>query len=296
MKVIRTISVPENIIPTRLYDYCVGQFSELQSRKSVKKAIDKGTVFVNGHAAKTGFWLKGSETVDLVDLENKPPKPYLLTVEIIFEDDHIIAINKPSGLLVSGNQFKTAFNVLAHVFTPSTAKDALPWPLPVHRLDQATSGILLAAKSQSARIKLGELFEQREIQKIYHAIVIGDIAQEGIIDSPIDNKSAKSSFTKSKSVDSLRSNKLSLVEIHPKTGRKHQIRKHLAAIEHPILGDKLYCPEEILLKHKGLFLCASGLKFQHPVFQDEICLSIDLPKKYEKRLESEQKRWNRQNN
>ncbi|MEO9544944.1 MAG: RluA family pseudouridine synthase [Crocinitomicaceae bacterium] len=261
----------------------------------MKKALSSGAILVNGNPVSWNYLLETGDTIDYIENKTSPPKPYRLDVEIVFEDDHLIAINKPSGLLVSGNQFKTAFNVLAYVFTPSTAKDALPTPLPVHRLDQATSGILLAAKTQSARIKLGEMFEDRAIQKTYLAIVIGDISASGTIELDIDGKPSFSQFKKIKSVRSLRSGHLSLIEVYPKTGRKHQIRKHLASTGHPILGDKLYCPQELLLKHKGLFLCAKELKLQHPEFQDEICLSVDSPKKYEKRLESEEKRWNRQN-
>ncbi len=117
----------------RLYDYCNGKFKQLPSRKSLKKAIDHKLVLVNGIAQKTGFWLRGGERIDLIASENKPPKPYKLDLEILFEDDHLIIVNKPAGLRVSGNQFKTLFNVLAYNFTVSKAEGALDWPLPVHR-------------------------------------------------------------------------------------------------------------------------------------------------------------------
>jgi 23S rRNA pseudouridine1911/1915/1917 synthase len=275
----------------RLYDYCVGKFTELQSRKSVKKAIDQKRIYINDEAQRTGFWLRGGEIIQLVDLQNKPPKPYRLEIEILYEDDDLIIVNKPAGLRVSGNQFKTLFNVLAYNFTKSKSEDALPWPLPVHRIDQPTSGIVISAKSQKARIEMGRQFEAKKIEKTYHAIVIGATSNEFISEEKIDGKEAKTVFKKVKSVKSLKSKELSLLEIKPKTGRKHQIRKHLAELNYPILGDQTYSPPELKLKHKGLFLCATKVKFTHPIKAKVIEVELQLPKKYEKRLESELKRW-----
>ena len=275
----------------RLYDYCNGKFKQLPSRKSLKKAIDQELVLVNGIAQKTGFWLRGGEQITLITNENKPPKPYKLDLEILFEDDYLIMVNKPAGLRVSGNQFKTLSNVLAYNFTKSQAEDALGWPLPVHRLDQPTSGIVISAKSKRARIRMGKLFEEQKIEKYYHAIVIGE--PENLFESfdKIDEKEAESHFEKLRTVNSLRSGKLSLVKINPKTGRKHQIRKHLSSLGFPILGDQIYSASELKLKHKGMFLCATEVKFSHPITNRLIHIELDLPKKYEKRLESENKRW-----
>jgi 23S rRNA pseudouridine1911/1915/1917 synthase len=275
----------------RLYDFCNGRFTELPSRKSVKNAIDQNRMLVNGKSEKTGFWLRGGERIQLVDLENKPPKPYHLDLEILFEDDHLIIVNKPAGIRVSGNQFKTLTNILAYNFTPSKAKNALPWPLVVHRLDQPTSGILIAAKSQSARIEMGRQFEAKEIEKTYHAIVIGETSKSFESHTQIDDKDSETQFETLKTVRSLRSNYLSLLKIYPKTGRKHQIRKHLSEMNFPILGDQTYSPPALKLKHKGLFLCATGVKFAHPASKKPLKVAIELPKKYEKRLKSELKRW-----
>ena len=292
MKVIAEITAKDPIEDIRLYDYCLGKFAQLPSRKSVKKAIDKGEVYVNGAAQKTGYWIKGGELIQLIDLENNPPKPYHLDLEIVFEDEHLIIVNKPSGLVVSGNQFKTLFNALAYNFTRSTEVDALPWPLPVQRIDQVTCGLVVSAKTKSARIKMGELFENRNIRKTYHAIVMGTTQAAFTVNTPIDGKPSNTSFTTLKIVNSLRSGYLTLLEIHPQTGRKHQIRKHLAEIGHPILGDVLYAGKNNTLQHKGVYLTASKLEFKHPSTGKELKIEIPIPKKYEKRLESEHKRWN----
>ena len=291
MKLIQTIIVNELEQDTRLYDYCLNKFDALPSRKSVKKAIDRREVWVNGEAQKTGYWLRGAEKIELFDLENRAPKPYHLDLQVIYEDEHLIIVNKPAGLRVSGNQFKTLFNALADNFTLSTEKDALGWPLPVHRLDQPTSGLIISAKTTSARIKLGQQFEAREIKKTYHALVMGKSPQTFESTTPIDKKEAFTSFETLQIGRSLHCDYLSLLKIKPKTGRKHQIRVHLAQLALPILGDKLYGPEKNTLLHKGLFLCATGLEFEHPITKNALKIEIDLPKKYYKRLESDNKRW-----
>lgn len=296
MKIIAEIIVPDSIEDIRLYDYCVGKFAQLPSRKSVKKAIDKGCMQVNGIPQKTGFWLKGNEKITLIDPENKPPKPYELDLEIVFEDEYLIIVNKPAGLVVSGNQFKTLFNALFYNFTLSKEVDALPWPLPVHRIDQVTCGLVIAAKTKKARIKMGEIFEKREIIKTYHAIAMGNTADTFDNKSDIDAKDAFTQFSKIKTYNSLRSGHLSLLKINPKTGRRHQIRKHLAELKHPILGDVLYAGKNHTLRYKGVYLTASALEFKHPITEQTLKIEISIPKKYEKRLESEQKRWNYKNN
>jgi len=269
----------------------LGKFKLLPSRKSVKKAIDKGEIHLNGQKTETGYWLKGGEIITLVDLEDNPPKPYHLHLEVVYEDEYLAIINKPAGLLVSGNAFKTVTNALANNLTPSTQEDALKWPLPTHRLDKATSGLLIIAKTINCRIALGRLFENKEIEKTYHAIVMGEIPKSGIIDSEVDNKNAITHFETIKTVNSLRSKKLNLVQFEPKTGRTHQLRIHSACIGKSILGDSIYGDKNNTLKHKGLFLCATKLSFQHPILKRQIIAKIDYPKKYDKRLESEEKRW-----
>jgi 23S rRNA-/tRNA-specific pseudouridylate synthase len=174
---------------------------------------------------------------------------------------------------------------------PTTSIDALKWPLPVHRLDKATSGLLIIAKTIKSRIELGRLFENKKILKTYHAIVMGEIRKSGKIDTDIENKTAITYFETLKTVNSLRSEKLNLVKFQPKTGRTHQLRIHSACIGKSILGDTIYGDKNNTLKHKGLFLCATGLSFQHPILKTEILVQIDYPKKYDKRLESEERRW-----
>ena len=281
----------ENHSNLRIYDWMVGKFDALPSRKSVKKALDKGRVQVNGKTVNTAYFLQKGDLVVLMEDIVKAPKPYRMEVEILYEDDYLIAINKPSGLVVSGNQFKTAYNVIAYNASPSLQPDQLVAPLPVHRIDQPTSGVLLAAKTKTARIRMGELFEQRLMTKTYHAIVVGAIPESGKLEQEVDGKQAETSFKKLATSPSLKFENLSLVELKPKTGRKHQLRKQLFEIGHPILGDQLYYIDDKKLNHKGLFLHASQLSFVHPITKTPLEINAPLPKKYKKRLDSESKRY-----
>ena len=150
----------------------------------------------------------------------------------------------------------------------------------MHRLDFPTSGLLLVGKTSNSIQKLSELFQKKEIQKTYFAITINEMKKEGFIDSPIDNKESYSSF---KVLDSVKSEKfhfLNLVKLSPKTGRKHQLRKHLLSLKNPILGDKEYYLTDKILKGKGLYLHAAQLEFKHPFHSKEINIYKEFPKKF----------------
>ena len=247
---------------------------------------------MNGSATSTGYWLKGGELIELFDPENTKPKTYNLPLEILFEDEYLAVINKPAGLLTSGNSFKTVTNALLFNLKPTKEIDALDWPLPVHRLDKATSGLLVIAKTKTARALLGQQFENKLVEKTYTAVVLGEIIGEGLLNDPIDGKSAITYYKSLKQARSLRSKNLTLIKLSPKTGRKHQLRIHMSQMGHAILGDGLYSPPDLALKYKGLFLCANEIKFENPLKKQCVHIKIEIPKKYYKRLESEEKRWN----
>jgi len=274
------IATPQPI-PVRLSDYAVGVFSIIQTRKGIKKAIDKGWVTVNGKVGRTADFIYGGEELILtpeaaINYDNK------IDLDVLYEDDYLAIINKPAGITVSGNKSHTVQNALGHNLEPSPLNDALEPAQLVHRLDHPTSGLIIAGKTRSSVVALGELFQNRTIQKTYHAIAIGDIPQEGIIDSPIDDKPSETSYQVIQSQDSERFGQLNLVEVQPKTGRKHQIRKHLFSIGHPILGDKEYFIEGLVLTGKGLYLNASRLEFIHPQTGAAIDIYNELPEKFRK--------------
>lgn len=277
--------------PTRLYDYIHQNFDEFLSRKGVKKALKRNEFKLNSRLASGAEWLNKKDTIEWLEIDHNPPKPYSLDIEIVFEDDHLAVINKPAGIATSGNQHRTIQNAIIGLLKVSTESDKLNWPKPVHRLDNQTSGLLIIAKTSSAIIELSRQFEEKVVQKTYHAIVIGAPQNSGVITEPIDGKEAITEFETIKTVSSLKFGSLSLIKLNPKTGRTHQLRIHLSNLGFPILGDKLYCKDKPLLHGKGLFLCSNKVSIKHPTNEEVLSLSIDIPYKFEKRLENENIRF-----
>ena len=293
MHVLQTHIVPPDVKTIRLSEYARQIFEIIPSRKGIKKAIKRGEVRVDGEMGTTGHWVQPGQCIELVDLELKAPKVYELSLEVIYEDDFMAIVNKPAGIPVSGNQFRNIENCLLFNLRMSDKPDALKWPKPVHRLDVPTQGLLVVAKTVNARIKLGKQFEERAIQKQYQAVVMGQVPEKGLFDQMIEGRKAITSFQLSASVPSLRNGTLSLVDLFPETGRKHQLRIHLANAGFPILGDKQYGPEGKILKYKGLFLAAVGLTFPHPITGKELRISIKTPYKFRKTMERTKSRWDK---
>ena len=291
MKIIQTITISNLNESMRLSSFCERHIDYFESKKSVKKAVSNGSVLLNNLPKKGGAWLQVGDIITVIDLENTPPKTYELEIPVIYEDEHLAVVNKPPGLTVSGNQFKTLYNALSYNLEESSLPNALRWPLPVHRLDNQTSGLVIIAKTKTSRIALGDLFEKKLIHKAYRAIASGKFTdvKEGTFEGLIDSKNAITKYKIISESRSLKNDWLTLVELYPLTGRTHQLRKHLSQNGTPILGDKLYANETI--KHKGLFLCACQLNFTHPSSGEMMNISIPMPSKFQKRLNSEQSRW-----
>jgi 23S rRNA pseudouridine1911/1915/1917 synthase len=204
---------------------------------------------------------------------------------VLFEDDYLAVIHKPAGILVSGNSFKTITNALVRNIKKSKLPDATK-PQPVHRLDFETTGVLLVGKTSSSIRALNKLFEDKYIKKTYYATAIGEIDSEGEITTNIDGKTSKSNYTLCKTVLSKRFGTLNLVQLEPQTGRRHQLRKHLSFIGHPILGDKVYGVEPLILNGKGLYLHAYSLQFTHPFTHEQLFFKDELPERFKKIFDS----------
>ena len=227
-------------------------------------------------------FISGGETLEFKAPEHSVPKKQLkLDLDVLFEDDYLAIVRKPAGVLVSGNSFKTVTNALVQNLKKSTLPDATK-PQPVHRLDYATTGILLIGKTSQTIIALNTLFKDKNIQKHYYAITIGNMPTNGIINSIVDNKQALSSYKVIASVTSKRFEVLNLVNLSPQTGRKHQLRIHLASIGNPILGDKDYGFPELILNGKGMYLHAYSLEFIHPFTKEKLCIQDELPLRFKK--------------
>ena len=236
---------------------------------------------MNGRIATSATFIHGGECIILsIHEESLPKKKLILQLEVLFEDDHLAIIHKPAGILVSGNHFKTITNALVRNLKKSARPDATK-PHPVHRLDFETTGVLLIGKTNSSIRALNTLFAIKKIQKIYYAITIGKMDCKGEIKIEVDGKTSQSDYILRKSITSIRFNTLNLIHLEPQTGRRHQLRKHLSHIGHPILGDKVYGTDPLILNGKGLYLHAYSLRFTHPFTQENLYIKDDLPKRFE---------------
>jgi 23S rRNA pseudouridine1911/1915/1917 synthase len=283
--------VPKNTVTARITDHLVGKFDRLPSRAGIKKAIKKGEILLNGEPVEPSRFIHPGDRISLIMWEKPLPRIFELPLQILFEDDWLAVLLKPAGIAVSGNRYRTIQQALPFNLQPSGRRDALSVARPVHRLDIPTRGLLLIAKTAGARAQLGRQFEGREVRKHYRAIVAGKLDGEGEIVSPVGELAAITKYHVVENVPSLKTGWLSLLDLYPETGRKHQLRIHLAELGHPIVGDRTYTGESPLLRGKGLFLSAVGLQFMHPETGREMEFRVAQPEKFDALLEREAKRW-----
>lgn len=276
----QTHVVPKQTTTQRLQEYGVALFAHIPTKSALKKALKKKCIQVNGVIATTATIINGGETIIFTPAEsNASDKKLKLRLTVLFEDEYLAAILKPAGILVSGNSFKTIANALSQNLCKSSKEDAVE-PQPAHRLDYATTGVLLAGKTAESIRRLNKLFEHKQIGKTYYAVTIGTMETQGTIKDPISNKEAITYFVREATVDSSRFKFLNLVKLKPKTGRRHQLRIHMAGLGNPILGDRDYTPEPLILKGKGMYLHASALEFIHPFTNQRHTITAPLPERF----------------
>ena len=282
-KILESCNVPQLSSSARLSDYAPGVFKSLPSKKATKKAIKEGLVLVNGKRGYSGDFVLGGELLELLQGEGSKMIPQLdLDIEVCYEDQYLAVVNKPAGLLVSGNKHRTLENALSGNIGKSNLPDALDKPEPIHRLDFPTSGALLVGKTRQAVIALNKVFEERKIVKKYLAVAIGEMEPQGVIETEVDGKKAKSEYKVISSAFSERFGFLNMVELTLFTGRRHQLRIHLSSIGNPILGDSEHGIEGKILKGKGLYLHSHSLEFGHPFTHETIKVEVNPPKKVHK--------------
>lgn len=279
MKILETHIVPEISEEIRLQEYAPQVFTTISSRSGIKKAIKREEILIDGKVGKTSDWIRPHQRLELLQQERKEKKVFQLKMEVIFEDEYLAVIYKPPGYPTSGNFFKTIENALPFNLKASEEKDTLPYPLPVHRLDNPTSGLLIVAKTRSSQAILSRNFEDKGIQKTYIALVEGEFLETAIIEEDLDGKK---STTKIRPLNNFtyKGKTFLLLEVQPETGRTHQIRKHLSMHNMPIVGDVIYGSGEKLSHLKGLFLSATGLEFQHPISLEQLSFKIPFPKRF----------------
>ena len=292
-----TLQVVDNDNEGRLDVYITRVLGEtVPSRMFVKRLIDAGRVLVGGKVVKAQYKVKAGEEVtveiDEADYPDERIKPEAIPLDIIYEDDDIVAVNKPTGMTVhpaSGNYGGTLVNALVHYFGGLSDINGPRRPGIVHRLDRETSGVILVARTNMAHARLARQFEKHTVEKKYVALVEGEVQfDEGLVEAAIgphakyhdmrkivplgEGKAAITYYTVIR-----RSSRVTALALFPETGRTHQLRLHMRHIGHPIMGDENYGTRG---NFSRLALHAQAVFFIHPRTGKPLEISVPLPSEF----------------
>ena len=265
------------------------------SRSKIQKLIKQGKVFLNGKVISSSTLVHQGDVIDIDDTMEYDTslKKEDIPLDIVYEDDYLIIINKPSGMVVHpapGHYSSTLVNALLGRFSLSN-KDELR-PGIVHRIDKDTSGLLIVAKTDEVHDILSRMIKDKLIERKYIALVDGVIPHEtGTIDAPIgrDIKNRqKMMVTDINGKDSVTHFKVlkrytnhTLIECKLDTGRTHQIRVHMAYIGYPIVNDPVYGRGKKTTEF-GQLLHSYSIKFIHPITKEELYFKVDVPEEFKK--------------
>lgn len=263
------------------------------SRSTIQKMIEEGFIKVNGKNIKSNFILKENDQIEIDESYIKPLdiKGENIKLDIIYEDDDLMVINKPSGMVVhpgNGNSEHTLVNALIGYTDKLSKKDDFR-PGIVHRIDKDTSGLMIVAKNDKAHELLAEGFKNKTINREYIALVIGELpSDKATIDAPIGrdkNDRKKMCVTPDNSKKAITHLKVlkrykgyTLINLKLETGRTHQIRVHMKYIGFPVYNDPVYTNNKCTLF--GQFLHSSSLDFIHPINKEHLHFEVDLPKEF----------------
>jgi len=274
---------------TRLDKYVSQKCSEF-SRTYIQKLISDGHITVNDHTAKVGLKLNIGDRVNIIipPATPSPLSPEAIPLNIIYEDDDLLVVDKPAGLAIHpapGHPSHTLVNaILSHLPSLAETSDSLR-PGIVHRLDKDASGIMVVAKNNTAQLNLIDQFKTRSVVKAYLVLVKGHLTPEnGIIEAPIgrdprnrkrmavvaEGREARTRYHVIKYIGNY-----TLLEVRTETGRTHQIRVHLLAIGYPVVGDATYGVKSAFLSRQFLHACRLG--FHLPSTGEYVEFTSDLP-------------------
>ena len=294
------IKVNEQNIGKRIDSY-ISKLNQDLSRSTVQRLIEQNQIKVNGKSIKESYKVKLNDEIQINIPEAKKVDIVAqnIPLEILYEDDDIIVVNKPKGMVVhpaNGNLEGTLVNAIMAI-----CKDSLSGiggeirPGIVHRLDKNTSGCIIVAKNDKAHINLSNQLKNHEIKKTYIALIRGIIKEnEATINMPIArdkidrkkmaiDKAGKTAITHFKVLDRFE-NKYTLLEINIETGRTHQIRVHLSHIGYPIIGDDVYSNGKNKWNIVGQCLHAKSLDFVHPTTNKKLHIEAKLPRYFKEIL------------
>jgi 23S rRNA pseudouridine1911/1915/1917 synthase len=297
---VTTITVPDDSNGVRLDRFLTSVLPD-QSRSHIQRLIKEGAVRVGGSGAKPNQPVKTGQvvTVDIPEPVDPTPRAEQLPLPILFQDRDVIVIDKPAGMVVhpaAGHASGTLVNALLHHVDDLSGIGGEKRPGIVHRLDRGTSGLMVVAKHDAAHAELARQFQDREVEKEYIALVWGEVMAGRRIDAPIGRdpanrkkmsaraRRARSAVTRIAGAEHF-GRLVTLARVAIQTGRTHQIRVHLSAIGHPIVGDSLYggvhrrVPGDLrAVTHlERPFLHAARLAFTHPSENRRMEFVSELP-------------------
>lgn len=297
----RQEKVSKELVNLRL-DKALSILLEDVSRSKIQNYLDLGIILVNGKNEKSSYKLKEEDIINIGDFpsESMEITGENIPLDIIYEDDDLMVINKPKGLVVhpgAGNKEHTLANALKFHSENLSDLNGEFRPGIVHRIDKDTAGLLVVAKTNQAHAFLSEQLVDHTLGRNYYALVLGNIVEnEGTIIAPIgrdknyrqkmavDTKNGKDAETSFNVIERFKD--ATLVECKLKTGRTHQIRVHMNYIGHPVIGDPVYGKGNRSLYDDGQLLFAHEIHFIHPRTKKEMTFSAPLPEYFKSVLES----------
>lgn len=290
---------------TRLDAFVASRANGL-TRSQAARYIDEGRVSVDGKPASKSCRISGGETVtvDVPEVRETALEPQDIPLDVVYEDEDVIVVNKPSGLVVHpapGHPDGTLVNALLHHCGSSLSGiGGEKRPGIVHRIDRDTSGLIIAAKNDAAHLGLSAQLSDHTLARTYECLVVGNLKEDsGTVDAPIgrhpsDRKkmavvaSGRPAVTHWEVI--ARYAGVTHVRCRLETGRTHQIRVHMAYIGHPILGDTVYGAKKPVAGLTGQCLHAVGLRFIHPRTGEAVELHCPLPQEFQEQLRKLEKR------
>lgn len=293
-------------------DKVISMLDSTISRTMVQKMLEDKKILVNGCTKKASYKVEEKDKIQVDEIQAKEVdiKPEDIPIGVLYEDKDMIVVNKPKGLVVhpaNGNPDGTLVNAIMNICQDSLSGiGGQIRPGIVHRLDKDTSGVLMIAKNDQAHINLSNQIKNREVNKIYVALVRGNIKEkEATIDMPIgrSTKDRKKMAVSKKGKEAIthftvikKYQNYTLLQIKIDTGRTHQIRVHMAEIGHPVIGDVVYSNGKNPFGVVGQMLHAKSIEFKHPVTNQTIKIEAPLPDYFQQVLEqldkSKEESWN----
>ena len=285
----------------RLDSLLAGQLTEI-SRSMIQRLIEEGNVSCNGRPVSKSFRPKEGDKLQLTLPDPAPVQvlPQDIPLNILYEDDHLLVVNKPKGMVVHpapGNPDGTLVNALLyHCRGSLSGIGGELRPGIVHRIDKDTSGLLVVAKDDRTHAGLSEQMAVHSIHRLYQAVVYGSLKEDGFVEAPIGRHKTdrkKMAVTQQNSKYAYTGYRVlekyigfTYIECKLKTGRTHQIRVHMASIGHPLAGDEVYGPRTVIKKLGGQCLHAKTLGFVHPISGEYMEFDSPLPEYFLKFLSS----------